>query len=77
VSERLDEVFRRALDLQDGIDVRRLEYGKHPHWDSVGHMALVAEIEETYDVMLDTDDVLDMSSYDKAGAIVRKLGEQP
>jgi|tagenome__1003787_1003787.scaffolds.fasta_scaffold17194727_2 acyl carrier protein len=74
VSERLDEAFRKALDLPDDTDVRSLEYGKHSHWDSVGHMALVAEIEDTYDVMFDTDDVLDMSSYDKAVEIVTKLG---
>lgn len=77
MSERLDEAFRTALDLPEGTDVRSLEYGKHQHWDSVGHMALVAEIEDAYDVMFDTDDVLDMSSYGKAVEIVRKLGAEP
>jgi acyl carrier protein len=77
MSERLDGAFRTALDLPDDTDVRRLQYGKHNRWDSVGHMALVAEIEDAYDVMFDTDDVLDMSSYDKAVEIVRKLGAQP
>ena len=77
MSERLDGAFRTALDLPDDTEVRQLQYGKHARWDSVGHMALVAEIEDAYDVMFDTDDVLDMSSYDKAVEIVRKLGVQP
>jgi SAM-dependent methyltransferase len=50
VSDRLDQAFRSALDLPDDTDVRRLEYGKHAHWDSVGHMALVAELESRFGI---------------------------
>jgi acyl carrier protein len=71
--EQLEGAFRVALDLPDDADVQTLEYGKHPHWDSIGHMALVSEIEDTFDVMFDTDDVLEMSSFEKAVEIVRKL----
>ena len=77
VADRLEQAFRAALDLPVDADVRGLRFGRHAHWDSVGHMALVSEIEETYDVMLDGDDVLEMSSFDKAAEIVEKLGAQP
>ena len=70
---RLAEAFRVALELPPETDVEALAYGEHPHWDSVGHMALVAEIEDAYGVMLDTDDVLGLSSYSKAVELLQRL----
>ena len=37
-------------------------------------MALVADIEDRYGIMLETDDVVDMSSYTKAEEILRRYG---
>ena len=34
-------------------------------WDSVGHMQLIAALEDTFDIMFDTDDIIDFSSYEK------------
>jgi acyl carrier protein len=70
---RLSQAFRIALELQPDVDVERLAYGEHPHWDSVGHMALVAEIEDTFGVTLQTDDVLQLSSYAKAVELLHRL----
>jgi acyl carrier protein len=41
-------------------------------WDSVGHMALIAALEESFDIMMDTDDIVDFSSYEKGKAILKK-----
>jgi acyl carrier protein len=60
---RLQEAFQTALDLPPDTDWASLAYGQHEHWDSLGHMALVAEIEEAFDIMMETDDVIAMSSY--------------
>jgi acyl carrier protein len=70
---RLAEAFRVALELSPETDVETLAYGEHPHWDSVGHMALVAEIEDAYGVMLDTNDMLGISSYSKAVELLQRL----
>lgn len=77
VHERLAEVFIRALELPADTEVTSLAYAKHEHWDSVGHMALVAELEAVYGVMLDTDDVLNLSNYDAAVDTLRRLGVEP
>jgi acyl carrier protein len=73
-SAALREVFIAALDLPPGTEVEGLAYSEHPNWDSVGHMALVAELEDRFDVMLDTDDVLAMSSFTVASEILRRHG---
>lgn len=71
---RLENVFRDALELDEDVDVATLEYRGIEEWDSVAHMQLVAAIEDEYDLMLDTDDVIAMSSYKEAVRILNKLG---
>ncbi len=43
-----------------------------PAWDSIGHMSLVAALEEAFDIMMDTDDIIDLSSYEKGKEILKK-----
>jgi hypothetical protein len=74
---KLEQAFVAALELPAGTDVHQLAYGRHAHWDSIGHMALVAEIEDVYGVMLDTDDVLGLSDYAAAVALLERLGVAP
>lgn len=71
---RLVACFLAALELDEGDEVRSLEYQGIPTWDSVGHLALVAHLEETFDIMLDTDDVIDMSSFEAARTILARYG---
>lgn len=61
----------------DGLEitadqVEGLQYQGIPEWDSVGHMALVSEIEDAFDIMMDTDDIIDFSSYEKGIEILKK-----
>ena len=49
-----------------------LSYQSVPSWDSVGHMGLIASLEEAFDIMVDTDDIIDFSSYEKGKEILNK-----
>lgn len=53
-----------------------LVYQSIVSWDSVGHMALIAQLEEIFDIMIDTDDIIDLSSYVKGKEILKKYGVQ-
>jgi acyl carrier protein len=72
--EKLRAAFAQSLGLDPSSGCEDAAYGKTPGWDSVAHMALVAEVEAAFDIMLDTDDVIDMSSYQKAREIAGKYG---
>lgn len=76
VQDKLKEVFIDALQLDDGVDVENLKYRDIEAWDSVGHMALVAAIEDEFDVEFDTDQVIDMSSFKVAVDMVKELQEK-
>ncbi len=67
---KLVQAFSYALQIDAALVDDALAYNSIPEWDSVAHMALVAELEKCFDVMLDTDDIIDMSSVAKAREIL-------
>jgi acyl carrier protein len=71
---KLEGVFRDVLDLPADTDLGTIRYGGIETWDSLSHMALVGEIEDAFDIMLDTNDVLAMSDFGVAVAIIERLG---
>jgi acyl carrier protein len=70
-SEKLDRAFRTGLGLGDEFDLGDTAYGRTDAWDSIAHMQLVAAIETAFGIMMDTDDVVAMSSYRDARRILR------
>jgi acyl carrier protein len=71
-----DQIMRKAFAEALQIDLDRvvdgLQYNTIKEWDSVAHMSLIAALEEAFDIMLDTDDIIDMSSVAKAREILAK-----
>jgi acyl carrier protein len=73
-SEKLASAFREALHAPPEVDVTKLQYMQFEKWDSVAHLKLVAELENVFDVMFDADEILAMSSYDKAIELLKGKG---
>jgi acyl carrier protein len=73
-ADKLRECFSRSLGISPERVTEGLAYNTIKEWDSVGHMALVAEIEGAFDVMFDTDDILGMSTVAKAREILSRYG---
>jgi acyl carrier protein len=74
ITDRLHDVFVTTLALDDDVDVANLKYRDIEAWDSVGHMALIAAVEDEFDVQFDTDQVIDMSSFKVAVDMLRGFG---
>lgn len=69
--EKYDQAFVEALEITKD-QLPGLEYQGIDQWDSVGHMGLIATLEDAFDIMMDTDDVIDLSSYEKGKEILTK-----
>ncbi len=67
-------VFARVLGIDASQVNDELRYNTIPQWDSIAHMSVVAALEEAFNVMIDMDEVIDMSSVGKAREILRKHG---
>lgn len=74
--EKYDQVFRESLGVEPGQLNATLVYQSVQAWDSVGHMAMMASLESTFDIMLETDDIIAFSSYPKGMEILGKYGVQ-
>ncbi len=71
--ETYNKVFCETLQIEES-KLKGLEYQGVELWDSVGHMTLMAALEDAFDIMLDTDDIIDLSSYEKGKDILKKYG---
>lgn len=74
-SRELKNVFISALGIAPELATDDLAYNTVAEWDSIAHMALVAAIEEKYGIMLDTNDIIDMSSIAQTKVILAKYGQ--
>jgi acyl carrier protein len=74
--EKYDNVFRESLGLRTEQLDDALVYNSVKAWDSVGHMAMMASIEATFEIVLETDDIIAFNSYVGGMGILRKYGVQ-
>ncbi len=72
--QQLKKVFAEGLGINEDAVTDDLTYQSIKQWDSIGHMAMIAAIESAFDIMMDTNDIIDMSSFAKAKEIIRKYG---
>ena len=71
--EKYNSVFMENLQITEE-QLAGLQYQGVELWDSVGHMSLVAALEDEFDIMIDTDDIIDLSSFEKGKDILAKYG---
>ena len=69
--EKYASVFVETFSVS-AEEAEKLEYQGISEWDSVGHMGLVSAIEDVFDIMMDTDDIIDFSSFEKGKEILAK-----
>ena len=63
--EKYQKVFMDCFSVQKEELNDKFLYQSVPAWDSVGHMAMVASLEDTFGIMLEMDDIIDFSSFAK------------
>lgn len=68
-NEKYLKIFTETLGISAN-KAEGLQYNSIPNWDSVGHMGLIAALEDGFDIMMDTDDIIDLSSFEKGKEIL-------
>lgn len=61
------ETFEVSADEAQGLKYQDIEA-----WDSVGNMGLISALEDAFDIMMDTDDIIDFNSFEKGKEILAK-----
>ena len=69
--EKYNQAFTETFEIGED-QLEGLKYQDITAWDSVGHMSLIAALEDAFDIMMDTDDIIDLNSYEKGKEILGK-----
>ena len=69
--KKYNEAFVESFGI-DESELENLEYQAIAEGDSVGHMTLVAELEDRFEIEMDADDIIDFSSYEMGKKILAK-----
>ncbi|UJR54928.1 hypothetical protein [Dickeya zeae] len=69
--EKYNQIFVQTFEVSEDV-LSGYKYQDTASWDSVGHMSMISSLEEAFDIMMDTEDIIDFSSYEKGKEILSK-----
>ena len=72
MKKNIEEIFAHVLQIPVGLVVDDLGYEDVQSWDSIGHMGIISAIEETYNIVISPDDILNIANFKSAKEIVGK-----
>ena len=70
--EKYENAFMDSFDIEKSMLNEELKYESIPEWDSVGHMTMISNLEEVFDIVLEMDDIIDFSSFEIGKEILKK-----
>ena len=70
--EKYENAFMESFDIEKSMLNEELKYESIPEWDSVGHMTMISNLEEVFDIVLEMDDIIDFSSFEIGKEILKK-----
>ncbi len=70
--EKYQDIFTKSLSIDSKKFNENLKYNEIQEWDSIGHMSLMSALEEDFGITMETDDIVDFSSYKKGIEILKK-----
>lgn len=74
--EKYKKAFTDSLSIDKKNFTEDIEYNSIPEWDSIGHMTLMSALEDEFKVSIETDDIVDFSSFKKGIEILKKYKVQ-
>ena len=70
--KKYQEIFIKSLAINEKNFNEDIKYNDVPEWDSIGHMTLISELEDGFEINIETDDIVDFSSFKKGIEILKK-----
>ena len=70
--QKYQDIFIKSLLINSSKFNENIKYNEIPEWDSIGHMTLMSGLEEGFGITMDTDDIVDFSSFKKGIEILKK-----
>jgi acyl carrier protein len=71
--QKLQHAFSKGLSISIDEVHEDLSYLEIVEWDSMSHLFLVKEIEDTFDIVIETEDILEMNSFENTKEVLGKF----
>lgn len=72
--EKYNSIFMNVLGVDETVLNDSFTFKDVPQWDSVSHLSLITELEDAFDIMFDSEDILHYGSYENGKIILEKYG---
>ena len=72
--EKYNKAFTEVLGVKEAALNESFTFKAVPQWDSVAHLSLISELEDVFNVMFESEDILHYESYENGKIILRKYG---
>jgi len=72
MKEKYQSIFIKSLSIDESKFNENIKYNEIPEWDSIGHMTLISGLEDGFNISMETDDIVDLSSFKKGMDILKK-----
>ena len=72
--EKYNKIFVDVLGVNESVLNEKFTFKDVEQWDSVAHLSLISELEDAFDVMFESEDILHYGSYENGKIILEKYG---
>lgn len=72
--EKYNRVFKEIFEVGDDVLNGAFTFQAVDSWDSMRHLALISELEDTFELMFETDDILHFGGYKNGIDILKRYG---
>lgn len=70
--EKLNNIFTEVFGVEESSLNADFDKNSVENWDSVHQLSLTSSVEDEFDIMLDAEDILEFTSYQKSKDILAK-----
>lgn len=68
------QIFINLFNVDKSVLNESFTYEERSDWDSMSHFALITELEESFDLIFETEDILNYQSFDNGIKILENYG---
>ena len=72
--EKYKQIFIKVFDVKEDELNANFKFGDVERWDSLAHITLITELEDTFNIMFETEDILNFGSYENGKKLLKKYG---
>ena len=72
--EKYNKVFVDCFCVAEAVLNENFTYQCIAAWDSVGHMGMIAALEDSFGIMMETEDIIEFGSYTIGIEKLKKYG---